>query len=237
MIKEALQYAVGLSKPNLQEIHGDTYSDKSLTRITPHLPKAEKLYLHTLTGLIDYIKSETDLMNANMIIEVQSPTTVHMYSNLDIERNREYLVQVDAMIPDFPFGRFLDQENFCIGVQSKFEPTEPRALVLKFAGTVEGGTIAQYSDDGVTQKAVVKQGLTSKAKGVVPSPVKLKPYRTFLEVEQPESDFIFRMREGCGVECAVFEADGGAWKIKAMHEIKQWLEEQLEGMPQFTVIA
>ena len=70
------------------------------------------------------------------------------------------------------------------------------------------------------------------------NPGKLIPYRTFLEVKQPESDFIFRMREGHdGVECAIFEADGGAWKMEAMREISKCLRNYLENYTQFTVIA
>ena len=237
MIKEAIEYIVGLSKPTLTNYGTYDYSDKPLHVVKPYIPKAETLYLHTLTGLVDYIKSETDSMMGDMIIEVASPTTVVMYSQLNTERDRECIAEVTAMVPYFNFERFIEQESFCIGVQSKFEPTEDRALMLKFAGTVESGTVAEYSDDGVTQKATVKQGLTSKAEGIVPSPVKLIPYRTFLEVDQPESEFIFRMRDSHGVECALFEADGGAWQTEAMERIKFWLKTELKGIPNYTVIA
>lgn len=44
---------------------------------------------------------------------------------------------------------------------------------------------------------------------------------------QPESRFIFRMREGG--KCAIFEADGGAWKLEAKKNIYNYLAEQLEG--------
>ena len=71
----------------------------------------------------------------------------------------------------------------------------------------------------------------------MPNPVRLKPFRTFLEINQPESDFIFRMREGRGVECAIYEADGGAWQIEAMQRIKVYIQNALNDMPQFTVIA
>ena len=78
----------------------------------------------------------------------------------------------------------------------------------------------------------------SKEAAVVPNPVRLKPYRTFLEVEQPESEFIFRMKD-ChgGIGCAFFEADGGAWKIEATQNIKAYLQEELKDLDQFTVIA
>ena len=32
-------------------------------------------------------------------------------------------------------------------------------------------------------------------------------------------------------ECALFEADGGAWKLDAVLIIKHWLEEQALGLP------
>jgi hypothetical protein len=188
---------------------------------------------------VDYIKSNTDIMSDKMIVHVVNPTRVTLYSDLDLDRKREYLVEVNAEFPQFPFDRFVGHENFIIGVQSKFIPNNDADLLLKFAGTVEGGTIADYGDDGVSQKATVKTGLASKSDALIPSPVTLKPYRTFTEVDQPESQFVFRMKEDKyeGVLCALFEADGGAWKLNAMENIKEYLERALEGMEQFTIIA
>ena len=197
--------------------------------------------MNTLSSLIDYIKANVDEMSGKMIIHVQSPTLVQMYSELDYERKREYMVEVNASVPDFRFNQFSDHEPFCINLQSKFidDPETDRALLLKFAGTVEAGTVAEYGDDGVTQKATVKTGIASKGEAIVPSPVTLKPFRTFVEVEQPLSNFVFRMKQDRydGIQCALFEADGGAWKIAAMQEIKTYLKEQLEGMEGFIVIS
>ena len=236
MIKEALEYIVGLKKPEIIEIEGNTYSDKSLNRVR-YVPYARTIEMSTLTSLVDYIKANIDTMSDNMIIHVESPTKVHLYSSLDDDRNREYLVEVNANLPSFQFGRFIEHEEFCIALQSKFISNNDRELVLKFAGTVEDGTVAQYGDDGITQKATVKTGLTSKADAVVPNPVNLMPYRTFLEVKQPASDFIFRMKSSCGVQCAIFEADGGAWQNEAMNNIKEYLKSELEDFPQFTIIS
>ncbi len=238
MIKEALQYIVNLSQPSIQEIGGEIYSDKALSRIV-HNPKAKEIRLVTLRSLVDYIRSGADIMEEKMIIHVTSPSSVKMYSCLDLDREREYMVGVNAELPKFPFNAFVEHEQFIIGVQSKFIPNNDSGLLLKFAGTVEGGTIAGYGDDGVTQKATVKTGLASKGDAVIPSPVTLMPYRTFTEVEQPESQFVFRMREDKydGVQCALFEADGGAWRLKAMENIKEYLERELNGLKQFTVIA
>ena len=102
---------------------------------------------------------------------------------------------------------------------------------------IKDESIAQYGDDGVTQKATIKTGITSVGDAVVPNPVNLRPFRTFIEVEQPESAFVFRMKQGNGVECAIFEADGGAWKNAAMKSIKDYLQFELVELPQFTVIS
>lgn len=241
MIKEALQYLVELGKAEEHTINGDTYSDKPLHRIDMYIPKANAIEMHTLTSLVDYIKSDVDAMSEKMIVEVASPTKVNLYSQLDYNRDREKLVSVSARVPEFSFNNFMDQEKFSINLQSKFidDPQTDRSLILKFAGTVEAGTVAEYGDDGITQKATVKTGIASKGDAIVPNPVKLRPYRTFLEVEQPISEFIFRMKQDKydGINCAIFEADGGAWQIAATKAIKEYLQFELADMTQFTVIS
>ena len=247
MIKEALQYIVGLSEAKVQDITladgtVQTYSDKLLHRLQKHIPMVDKaIEMCTLTSLVDYIKGNIDTMSEKMIIQVVDPETVVLFSQLNEERYREKMVVVNARIPDFRFGTYMDQENFCINLQSKFidDPDTDRALILKFAGTMEAGTIAEYGDDGVTQKATVKTGIASKGEAIVPNPVKLRPYRTFLEVEQPVSEFVFRVKQDKydGINCAIFEADGGAWKIAATSSIKDFLQFELSGLDQFTVIS
>lgn len=248
MSKEALQYVVGLSEAKVMDVTlpdgtVQTYSDKPLQRLQKHIPMVDKeIKMHTLTSLVDYIKGKIDSMAEKMFVHVVDPETVVLFSQLNEEREREKMVVVSAMLPEFRFDEFMDKEKFCINLQSKFidDPASDRALLLKFAGTVENGTIAEYGDDGVTQKATVKTGIASKGDALVPNPVKLRPYRTFHEVEQPVSEFIFRMKENRmgGVDCAIFEADGGAWRIAATESIKDYLEFELAALKeQFTVIS
>lgn len=238
ILKEAMQYMVEMRKPNLQEIDGITYTDKDLIPVI-YNPKAKSIHMRTLTSLVDYIKSNIDTMSPRMIVHVINPTKVHLYSGLDDYRDRECLVEANAKVPDFTYERFIDHEAFCIAMQAKFmdDPESDRAKVLKFAGTVEDGTVAQYADDGVTQKATIKTGIASKGDAIVPNPVKLRPYRTFFEVQQPMSEFVFRMKSTDGVRCALFEADGGAWEIAAMKNIKDYLEVELSDYKMFTIIS
>ena len=236
MSKEALQYVVGLKEAKLLDIYGDKYTDKEIYRVDNNL-RAAAIEMNTLTSLVDYAKSFTVEMSDQMLVQVVSPTEVKLISCLDSDRKRECLVSVKAMIPEFGYGRYMDHESFIIALQSKFIENKDRELLLRFAGTVKDESIAQYGDDGVTQKATIKTGITSVGEAIVPNPVNLKPFRTFIEVEQPESAFVFRMRQNNGVECAIFEADGGAWKNEAMKNIKKYLGFALDELPQFTVIS
>jgi hypothetical protein len=62
--------------------------------------------------------------------------------------------------------------------------------------------------------------------------VTLKPYRTFREVDQPASEFLFRMKavDGKVPTLALFEADGGKWTIDAVDRIAEFFIERLEGI-------
>lgn len=238
MTRDALQYVVGLKTAEVLDINGGKYVDKNVHRVDKEL-RASAIQMNTLTSLVDYLKAGVDSMADKMLVQVVSPMKVRVLSMLDADRKRKELVDVEAMIPDFEYGRYMGNERFIIALQSKFIANDDRALLLQFAGTVKDESIAQYGDDGVTQKATIKTGITSVGDAVVPNPVKLRPFRTFIEVEQPESAFVFRMRqaEGHGVECAIFEADGGAWKNAAMKSIKEYLQYELAELPQFTVIS
>lgn len=244
MLKEAINRILELAEPNIKEIGGSIYSDKPLERIADGL-RADPIHLTTLTSLIQYIRNFQSDRKPDLayIVHVVSPTEVRLLSGLDADREREVLVTVNAELPAITFGRYIDNENMLIMMQSMFvdDAGTDRAAVMKFAGTVTSGTIKEYGDDGVTQKATIKMGVATKAEGIVPSPCVLRPYRTFLEVEQPTSRFIFRMREGGGdrVESALFEADGGAWKYWAKSNVAQYLVKQLNeaGVANLIVIS
>ena len=239
MIEKALRYLNSLAMPNVREINGETYTDKPLTRVSHH-PKADPIILSTLTSLVEYIRSGVDRVpGVHLFVHVESPTKVTVFSQLDADRKRENLAVASPQIPFFEFNQFIDHERFCIGLQSKFLDICDRALLLKFAGTVESGSVAEYGDDGITQKATVKVGIASKEACIVPNPVELAPYRTFAEVEQPSSSFVFRMKQDRGGEitCGLFEADGGAWRCDATAYVKEFLAEALSDIPGLFVIS
>jgi len=181
-------------------------------------------HLIRLTGLVDYLRSNYDELDS-VLVHVESPTEVSVYSTFSRDFERNHYIQASALLPVIPFGRFLDLEAFNILIQSCFVPNDDRANVLRIVGNVKEENVTTVGDDGVTQQVTAKTGIATVGNVLVPNPVRLKPYRTFVEVVQPESEFVFRMRSG--PEAALFEADGGAWKLEAIQRIKEYLAEAL----------
>lgn len=237
MLKQLFEYVVELRKPFMYELDGRMYSDKRMEEVVK-IPYADSFTLTTLSSLVEYIKSNVDTMKGHMFVHVKSPTCVEVFSQLDVDRKREKIVTVCASLPTIQTDTYIEREKFNIALQSKFVPNEDRDLLLRFVGTVEDGTVAEYGDDGVTQKATVKTGIASKGDAIVPNPVVLMPYRTFTEVGQPASAFVFRMKSDKydGITCAIYEADGGVWKNKAMENIKDYLKYELAGVEGYTII-
>lgn len=244
MLREAMQYIAGLKEesmdPKVVEINGKTYCNKNLTRYDEE-PMASAIEATTLTAMIDYIKNCKDELRESMVIHVVNPTTVKLYSGLTKERDREHLFKSYAAVPKFSYGNWYSQEEFIIEMQADFEVTADLEAILKVAGNVEAKTTANYGDDGVSQKTTIKQGIASKADVLVPNPVSLVPYRTFLEVKQPASEFVFRIRDNGGEPIfKIVEAEGGLWRNEAMNNIKQYLIENLRNNPVYeriTIIA
>lgn len=187
MIKEAIKYITDLKaeamEPKVVTIAGKTYCDKDLSRYDDE-PMAEPIEASNLSSMIDYILSCTKELRESMIIHVISPTKVELYSGLNAERKRERLFVCRAETPRFRYDEWYDQERFLIEMQANFEENTDLEAILKVSGNVEAKTTANYGDDGVTQKTTIKQGFASKADVLVPNPVTLIPYRTFLEMKR-----------------------------------------------------
>ncbi|GEN83603.1 hypothetical protein SLU01_19150 [Sporosarcina luteola] len=223
MLKEFVQYLLDLKRPEIVEANGNTYSTRSLHRLNVE-EDVKSIRIQSLSGLVDYIRSNFD-HERPVMIHVESPTRVNVFDALNDVNDRRTYIEAKAMLPEITFERFMSREAFNIMLQACFVPNEWREKVLKvISSIVEENSIAQ-SDDGVTQRVTAKQGIATVGIENVPNPVSLKPFRTFVEVTQPESNFILRLKEGGQV--GLFEADGGAWELNAMHSIKEYFAEHL----------
>ena len=233
-LKEALQYiarlGVDAEKTEVLDINGKTYANKSLTRYDK-MPKADRIKASTLTSMVDYIYQCNKEFPGSMIIHIVSPTRVFLMSALDKEREREVLFEVNAETSEFHFDEWYDQERMMIELQANFQMNDDLGVVLKAVGNIEKKNGQEYSDDGVSQVATMKTGIAMKGDVIVPNPVELIPYRTFQEVEQPASKFVFRIGDKEVPAFKIVESEGGIWKNEAISNIKGFIKESLWTLP------
>lgn len=235
-LKDTMDYFENLVKkadaPHVLEICGKTYANRDLVRYDK-ASKASPVQAHTLTSLMDYIEHCSQEFPGNMIIHVENPTRIRLLSELDEERGREVLFETEAETSCFRFGQWYDQEDFMIALQANFRGNDDLAAVLKLAGNIVSKNDQTFSDDGTTQVATMTVGVASKADAIVPNPVTLVPYRTFQEVEQPTSAFVFRISEQGGTPVfKLIEAEGGLWEWTAINNLKEYINDVLSDLPQ-----
>lgn len=234
MLQEFVQKILDLAGPRSIEINGLPYADGALHLVAD--PPLSCVALLTLTGLADLVRHRTDaLAPDSYLLHVVSHAEVALVQKQTDEYGRRVClarVKLDDGHP-FSFGRFLDREEFVIGLQSRFVASPDLVETLKIASNLEASTVVQSEDDGISQRTTVKQGVQLKEVVKVKGRVVLRPYRTFREVEQPGSEFVFRLRSDNGAipHCALFEADGGKWKLDAVLAIKAWLDGQALDIP------
>lgn len=241
---EALEYLSNQAKANTTEgriIHdgGHTFladRDGDLHEFRPDPRAGNALYVHTLDAVTQYITHTAERQDTQLVVHVEDEGTVHVYSELDEYGRREELLDASVIPVKFPFSRWLDRETANIEIQSKFVETDNKALLLKYIGNLTEGSSHTQTDDGVTQTATIKTGVASVGEAKAPNPIVLKPYRTFLEVDQPESSFVFRMRGG--LEVALYEADGGQWRNEAICNVSEYLNKEMaELSDRVTILA
>ncbi|MEN6440514.1 MAG: hypothetical protein ABFD97_18220 [Syntrophobacter sp.] len=225
-----------LAKPEIIMVDERPYSTKRLEAV--HDPSPDAFEIHTLTGLVDFINGIDSINGQKAMLHVFSPTVVDLVGHIAGEfMKRDCFAQAKHINPTFRFGSWMDLETFIINLQAGFVPDAMTEAILKVAGNLKDETVSNFNDDGRTQAVTAKSGISMVTKVALPSPVTLQPFRTFMEIEQPASSFIFRMKQqGNGQQpaCALFEADGMAWQLEAMQRIKTWLQKETTG---FQVIA
>lgn len=192
-------------------------------------PKIDPLAFNDLASLAAIINTEkTQLVpKGAYYVKIDTQDTISVISDLmDDKKRRNTPYTAKALYPNHNFGNNLDYEQFVIWLRSCFVATPERdELVKLIAGIVHADTV-EMKDDGMSQ-SVVASMKTKSVNGEVKSIVKLRPYRTFVECEQPESEFLFRI-QGNGTRFALHEADGGKWKITAKQNIKAFLDKVIK---------
>ena len=205
------------------EINGETYSNQQLHLIRNE-DEAVTIEFNDLSSIIAMVKQELKKFDLPLFINIKSETRIEVFSAVALHKNREIPYYASCNNRNFRFGSYYNYEDFIIALRSQFVQNKDSVELLELLKKVTNSNIVETEDDGITQKITASSG-ASLCKTVQSAPIRsLAPYRTFNEVEQPTSEFLFRVKEGGSY--ALFEADGGAWQKQAKLNIREYFEKQ-----------
>lgn len=197
-------------------------------------PEPPVVEVRTLGAVVDYLSENQDGLSAKEVfLHIVSPRRVEVVSHIFGEMNQRstYLVALSP-IPSLVTGIYEPVEEAVIQLMQHFTATPGREELLKLLGNVQTEAVTTRKDDGVTQKVQARAEVVGVETVEVPNPVALAPYRTFREVNQPASPFLFRLKMAQDQVLAMLdEADGKEWELLAVERVRAWLAEQLSGWP------
>ena len=224
MLAKMIDKIISLKQTQAFEIGGQTYTDGHLTRIPPHVDRPECITVSGLDGVCKLIRTEMEKVGVTILVQAKSYKTVEVMTTYLPDFSRNALYRAEADVPGLRTG-FRDRETALIELRSLFIPNEGTAYLLDLLSRITDEKSVSSKDNGVTQVVEARQGVALNAVVEVKPRILLRPFRTFLEVEQPESEFLLRVDAGKGI--GFFEADGGVWRLEAKRNIADYFGRHL----------
>lgn len=224
MLAKMIDKIVSLKETKTFEIGGQTYADSQLTRIPPHVDRPECIEVSGLDGICKLIRTELAKLDTIVMVQAKAHNAVEVMTTYQPDFSRNILYRAKADAPGLRTG-FRGREVALIELRSLFIPNEGSAYLLDLLSRMTDENSVTSNDNGVTQQVEARQGISLNMLVEIKPRVQLRPFRTFLEVEQPESEFLIRVdaQEGVGF----FEADGGIWKLEAKKNIANYFNTNL----------
>lgn len=234
MLKEAIEKIVSLAGPKTFTAGEHTYiaDDRGgYSEVRPEVDLPDEKALASLDALVKLVKAEAlVLYGGPVFITVQKHDHVKAFLRPLVEKDgrckRPLLYHALAVdVPGWGDEEMLPFDMATVALQTRFQASEDRDYAVELLSNISAGAEIQHLDDGITTYVTTKKGAAIKGQPKAVKPlVKLRPYRTFQEVEQPESLFLIRLEED---HVTFRAADGGMWKLTARQTVAAWLTEQL----------
>lgn len=230
MLKEAIEKIVSLAAPSTYEIQGETYADRSLEQIRPEIDEPLSTTMHSLEGIVKVLTEEIDLVNNPVFVQVRGYDCVEVYTAMDISKRYKrqcIYTAIPSDVPGWEPETKMPFEQAAIALQTRFQESPDRGYALQLLSQITCGGKVTYNDNGIATNVVTQKGIQLQEQAAIRPLIKLRPYRTFQEVDQPESMFLIRIDER-GI--SFIEADGGMWKLTARATIKKYFEDNLSAL-------
>lgn len=230
MLQKFIEHIQKTARPLIETVGGSTFritSDGDVKEILPTIFHPDTLPLNSLDAMIKMVKTEASEQDAPLYITIPNHMTVRCFGQPDAEERYHRQVYYEANATDVPGWaekNTLGFEEAQIALRTRFQETPDTLYAMKLVSDISLGAKVIYNDNGIATTITTQKGVALQTNEQIRPLVKLRPYRTFQEVEQPESIFLIRVSDR-GI--SFIEADGGMWKLAARETIKTFLEERL----------
>lgn len=233
LVEKVEELMNGQVEPEIVEHEGVEYVKTSNGYKKLDKPSVYALEVNSLSGLVKMIR--TSLVEMKGVPEIYTPLIVNIdvnditvYSSMDGGKERQRLINATPLTPSLSLDRNLSVEELIILLSTSYIETENTSKFINSISNLRIVEEVEFSDDGIGQTVTAKQGASINKVYEVQPIVKLKPIRSYAEIEQVESKFLFRVNKGGSV--CLREADGGQWKYEAQSRIVEYLEEELSDL-------
>lgn len=224
MLAKLIDKIVSLKETKTFEIAGETYADAQLTRIPPHVDRPDCIEVSGLDGICKLIRTELAKLDTIVMVQAKAHNMVEVMTTYQPDFSRNMLYRAKADAPGLRTG-YRDRETALIELRSLFIPNDGTEYLLDLLSRMTDNNSVTTRDNGVTQEVEARQGIALNTRVAIKPRVNLRPFRTFLEVQQPESEFLIRVDAENGI--GFIEADGGIWKLEAKGNIAKYFEAHL----------
>ena len=230
MLKEFIEHIQNTTQPQIRVVEGATFAitaDGVAKEILPTIFHLDPLPLNSLDAMVKLVRTEASNMDTPLYITIPDHMTVRCFGQPDVAARYFRQVYYEAMATDVPGWSekvTLGFEEAQIALRTRFQETQDTLYAMKLVSDISLGAKVIFNDNGIATTITTQKGVALQTNEQIRPLVKLRPYRTFQEVEQPESIFLIRISER-GI--AFIEADGGMWKLKAREVVKAHLEDKL----------
>ena len=228
MLKAFVNRIAEMAVAQTFEIEGSVYSTKSLTHVDNMKRRPKSIEVTGLDSICKLVRNESKHIGKKLFVQVKNFKEVAVFTTLDDDEERFRLYTCVADTPNVTTGSYMPYEKAIIELRSLYIPNDDHTYLLNLISSVSSESRVTSTDNGVTQSVEAKSGIALNSMVKVKPRVTLRPFRTFVEVEQPESDFLLRISERG--EIGVYPADGGVWKLEATRNIAGYFEEALKDL-------
>jgi hypothetical protein len=236
-LEEGMRFIADLKeksdKKSVIEIGGIKYKqdlNNGLTRLPSELDYDARIDGSTLDSLIEYVKKNKDgFAPADVLIHIYDHDEVRVVTyKREYYNDRKLLFNANRWKPQTFFNQGLSLEQFKIFLMTGFVQTAEIKDLMNLVSRVKAVKEDTTEETGFSQKVEVKKGIDLTETGKIIPIFELAPFRTFTEVAQPVSPFLFRISgEGNDLSFSLRSADGGAWRNQAIKNIMEYLKANL----------